>query len=199
MRRACFARREEASRRREAHVPYSSQHGFKTEADMTCDVLEKQPLGVDLSDDPLDIGPEMPLVTLATTLAGGAERLAGIARKDRVDMPAPTIADEAAQVVPHRGRPERSGAPSACGGRSGSRRSGAMFGKTGQISTHHSSDKRGLGVGIELNKAAGVKTRLGKLQSEIEPAVSGAEAEAVSGPPGIYAHVMYSHLTPSAR
>lgn len=50
-----------------------------------------------------------------------------------------------------------------------------MFGKTGQISTHHSCDQRGLGVVVDLNKAAGMKTGFGKLQPEVEPAISGAE------------------------
>ncbi|WP_295045167.1 hypothetical protein [uncultured Paracoccus sp.] len=50
-----------------------------------------------------------------------------------------------------------------------------MLGKTGQISTHHSCDQRGLGVGVEFNKAAGVKARLGQLQSEVEAAISRAQ------------------------
>lgn len=59
-----------------------------------------------------------------------------------------------------------------------------MLGKTGQRPTHHSSGQRGLGVTVDLNKAAGMKTGLGKLQPEVEPAISGAEAKPVSGPSG---------------
>lgn len=142
---------------------------------MASDVFEEQPFGCDLSGDPGDIGPQVSLIISAATLAGGAERLTRISREDGIDIPAPAMTDEGSQVVPHRGRPERSGAPSHCGGVSRSRRPGAMFGKTGQISTHHSSDQRGLGVGIDLNKAAGVKTGFSKLQPEVEPAISGAE------------------------
>lgn len=152
---------------------------------MACDVLEEEPFGFDLSDDPFDVREQVAFVILATTPAGGAERLARVARKDCVDAPAPVITDEGSQVSPHRGRPERSGAPSVCGGRSNRRRSGAMFGKTGQMPSHHSCDERGLGVGILLNKAAGMKARLCELQPEVESTISCAEGQTGSGPGGM--------------
>ncbi|MCY1376716.1 hypothetical protein D9M69_642280 [compost metagenome] len=62
------------------------------------------------------------------------------------------------------------------------RMSGAMFGKTGQISDHHSCDQCNLGVRVDLNKAAGMKTGFGKLDTEVEPAVSGAEGYTLSQP-----------------
>ncbi|SFY20378.1 hypothetical protein SAMN04244548_03063 [Paracoccus pantotrophus] len=75
-----------------------------------------------------------------------------------------------------------------------------MFGKTGQVSTHHSCDQRGLGGGFDFNKAAGMKTGLGKLEPEVEPAVAGAEGQAMSRPVGMNAHVIPHPLrSPSAR
>lgn len=175
VRSACFARAEEARRRSVAHAPKSPQYGFESEADVSGDVLEEEPFWFDLSDDPLDVGPQVTFVILATTLTGGAERLARVTRKDRVDTPAPVIAHECAQVAPHRGLPERSGAPLRCGGRSSVSSLGAMFGRTGQMPSHHSCDQRGLGDGILFNKADGMKTRLCELQAEVESAVSCAE------------------------
>lgn len=180
VRSACFARAEEARRRSVAHAPKSPQNGFEAEADVSCDVLEDEPFRLDLSDDALDVGPQVTLIILATTLTGGAERLARVSRKDRVDTPAPVIAHECAQVAPHRGRPERSGAPSRCGGRSSGFNLGAIFGETGQMPSHHSCDDRGLGDGILLNKADGMKVWLCELQAEVEAPVSCAEGEAVS-------------------
>lgn len=83
---------------------------------MAGDVFEEQPIGLDFVDDAGNVWPQVPFVILTSALAGGAERLAGIPRKNRVDVAAPAITDEGAQVVPHRGRPERSGTPVACGG-----------------------------------------------------------------------------------
>jgi len=45
VRRADFCRAEQARRRRLAHVPKLSEHGLKTEADVTGDVLNEDPLG----------------------------------------------------------------------------------------------------------------------------------------------------------
>lgn len=144
---------------------------------MPGDVFEEAPLGLDLVDDAGNVWPEVSFIILATTLAGGAERLAWIPREDGVDMPAPCVTGEGAQVVPHRGRPERSGTPSICGGWSSGIRIGAMRIETGQISVHHSCDERGLGGGFDFNKAAGVKTRFCKLQAQIKPAISGTETK----------------------
>jgi hypothetical protein len=57
VRRANFCRREQARRRRVAHVPKISQHGLKTEGDVTCDVLNEDPFGTAFPDDAGDVGP----------------------------------------------------------------------------------------------------------------------------------------------
>ena len=58
VRRADFCRREQARRRRVAHAPKLSQHGLKAEGDVTGDILEQDPLGAALSNNPGDLRPE---------------------------------------------------------------------------------------------------------------------------------------------
>jgi len=84
MRRADFCRAEQARRRRIAHAPKLSQHGFKAETDVTGDVFEKDPLGAAFGDDPGDLGPEVPGVIGTAALSGGTEGLAGISGENRV-------------------------------------------------------------------------------------------------------------------
>jgi hypothetical protein len=51
VRRADFCRREQTRRRRVAHAPKLSQHGFKAKGDVTGDVFEEDPLWAALADD----------------------------------------------------------------------------------------------------------------------------------------------------
>ena len=85
VRRADFCRREQARRRRVAHVPKLSQHGFQAEADVAGDIFEKDPFGTAFSDDAGDIGPEVPGIVGPSAFASGAEGLAGISGEDDVE------------------------------------------------------------------------------------------------------------------
>nr|WP_323033669.1 hypothetical protein [Paracoccus sp. (in: a-proteobacteria)] len=85
VRRADFCRAEQTRRRRVAHVPKLSQHGFKAEGDVTGDVLEKDPFGTAFRDNPGDVGPEVAGIVGPSALSGGAERLAGVSGKDDVE------------------------------------------------------------------------------------------------------------------
>ncbi len=106
VRRADFCRREQARRRRVAQSPKLSQDGFKAKRDVTGDVFEEDPFGAAFTDDPGDVGPEVPGVIGATTLSGRAEGLAGVACEDGIESTAEGASVEAAQVGPDRGRGE---------------------------------------------------------------------------------------------
>jgi hypothetical protein len=101
VRRADFCRAEQARRRRVAHVPKLSQHGFKPEADVTCDVLNEDPFWDAFPDDPGDFGPEVARIVGAAAFASGTEGLAGISGENRVKGTAEGPGIEAAQVVPN--------------------------------------------------------------------------------------------------
>jgi hypothetical protein len=80
VRRADFCRREQARRRRVAQSPKLSQDGLKTEADVTGDVLNEDPLGSAFTNNAGDFGPEVSGIVGTAALSGRAEGLAGIAR-----------------------------------------------------------------------------------------------------------------------
>ena len=100
VRRADFCRAEETRRRRVAHVPKLSQHGFKAKGDMTVDVFEEDPLGGAFSNNPGDVGPEVAWIGGTAALSSCAERLAGISGEDGVEGTPEAPCVEAAQVVP---------------------------------------------------------------------------------------------------
>ena len=100
VRRTDFCRAEQACRRRVAHAPKFSQHGFKAKADVTGYVFKEDPFGTAFPDDPGDVWPEMPGIVGAATFSGRAEGLAGISGEDDVEGPAEGAGIEAAQVIP---------------------------------------------------------------------------------------------------
>jgi hypothetical protein len=80
-----FCRAEQARRRRVTHAPKFSQHGFKPEADVSCDVFEEDPFGAAFPDDAGNVGPEVPRVVSATAFPGRAEGLARVACEDGIE------------------------------------------------------------------------------------------------------------------
>jgi len=155
MRRADFCRREQARRRRVAHVPKLSQHGFKAKADVTCDVLNEDPFGDTFLDDPGDFGPKMSGIVGPTALSGRAERLAGISGQQSVEGTAEGPCIEAAQIIPDRGRGE---IPRALGG-----------------------DEDGAGPVFPFDKGAGVIAGLGQHEAQIKASAACAEGQSVPG------------------
>ena len=85
VRRADFCRAEQARRRRVAHSPKLSQHGFKAEGDVTGDVFEEHPFGAAFGTDAGDLGPEVAGVVVTGTLSGSAEGLARISGEDGIE------------------------------------------------------------------------------------------------------------------
>jgi len=149
VRRADFCRAEQTRRRRVAHVPKLSQHGFKTEADVAGDVFEKDPCGAAFEDDAGDIGPEVAGIVGTAALSGRTEGLAGISGEDDVEgtVKGPDI--EAAQIVPDRGRGEISGALGC--------------------------DEDGAGPILPFDEALGVISGLGEHEAQIKASAACAE------------------------
>ena len=100
VRRANFCRREQACRRRVAHAPKLSQDGFEAEGEVPGDIFEEDPFGGALPDDAGDLRPEMAGIIGATTLSGGAERLAGISGKDDVESASECPGIKTAEIIP---------------------------------------------------------------------------------------------------
>jgi hypothetical protein len=98
--RADFRRREEASRKAEAHADQSCGDFGEAEAEMMGDILEEDEGRFDLADDAGDMGPEVAWIVRAPAFARDRERLARIARSDDVHRAAPRAAIEGSNVVP---------------------------------------------------------------------------------------------------
>ena len=155
VRRADFCRREQARRRRVAHVPKLSQHGLKPEADVPGDVLNKDPFGTAFVDDAGDLWPEVSRIGGTATLSGRAEGLAGISGKDDVEGTAERASMEAAQVIPDWGSSE---IPRALGG-----------------------DEDGAGPVLPFDKGSGVIAGLGEHEAQIQASAACAEGQSVPG------------------
>ena len=155
VRRADFCRREQARRRRVAHAPKLSQHGFKTEGDVTGDVFEKDPLGATLDDDAGDLRPEVAGIVSTATLTGGAEGLAGISGQDDVESTAEGPGIEAAQIIPDWRR--------------------------GEVACTLGGDEDGTRPILPLDEGAGVKSGLGEHKAQIQASAACAEGQSVSG------------------
>ena len=155
VRRADFSRREQARRRRVAHAPKPSQHGFKAEGDVPGDVFEEDPFGAAFTDDTGDIGPEVAGVVGTTALSGGAEGLAGISGQNDVESSSEGPGFEAAQIIPDRCRGE---IPRALGG-----------------------DEHSSGPVLPFDKGAGVIAGFGEHEAQIKASAACAERQSVPG------------------
>ena len=155
VRRANFCRAKQTRRRRIAHVPKLSQHGFKAEGDVPGDVLNEDPFGGTFPDDAGDIGPEVAGIVGASTFSGSAEGLAGISGEDDIEGPAKGTAVEAAQIIPDRGWSE---IPRALGG-----------------------DEDSSWPVLPFDKGVGVIAGLGEHEAQIKASAACAERQSVPG------------------
>ena len=155
VRRANFCRAEQTRRRRIAHVPKLSQHGFKAEGDVTGYIFEENPLWGRFADNPGDLGPEVAGIVGATALSGGAEGLAGVSGKDDVEGAAKGPGIETAEIIPDRCR--------------------------GEVSCALGRDKDALGIALPFDKGAGVKPGFGDHDAQIQASAARAEGQSVPG------------------
>ena len=155
VRRANFCRAEQARRRRVAHAPKFSQHGFKTEGDVTGDVFEEDPFGAAFPDDAGDLGPEVPGIVGPATLASGAEGLAGISGQHCVEGTVEGAGIEGSQIIPDRG--------------------------WGEITSALGGDENAAGIGLPFDKSAGVIAGLSEHDAQIQASAACAEGQSVPG------------------
>ena len=155
VRRADFCRREQTRRRRVAHAPKLSQHGFKTEGDVAGDVFEKDPFWGALPDNAGDLRPEVARIVCPTAFACRTERLAGIPGEDDVECSVEGAGIEAAQIIPDWGRGE---IPEALGG-----------------------DEHRSGICLPLDKGSGVEAGFGQHDAQIQASAACAEGQSVPG------------------
>lgn len=150
-----FCRAEQARRRRVAHVPKLSQHGFKAEGDVTGDVFEEDPFGPAFGNDAGDLGPEVAGIIGPTAFSGSAERLAGISGEDNIEGAVKWAGIEATQIIPNRCRGE---IPCALGG----------------------NEDRPWPV-LPLDEGAGVIAGFGEHEAHIQASAACAEGQSVPG------------------
>lgn len=155
VRRTDFCRREQARRRRVAHCPKFSQHGFEAEGDVPGDVFEEDPFGGAFPDDAGNLGPEMAGIVGTTTFSGGAERLARISGEDDIEGTAKWSGIETAQVVPDWCRDETS----------------RVLGR----------DENGSGPILPLDEGPGVEVWFGEHDAQIKASAACAEGQSVPG------------------
>jgi hypothetical protein len=119
------------------------------------DVFEKHPVGLALTNDPGNMGPEVAGVGHTATLSSRAERLAGVSGEDAIDGAAPRGGVELLEIIPDRCRVKAPGC--------------------------HGCGKDGAGVGVDFDVCGGGKARLGKAKTHVKAAAARTEGETVSG------------------
>lgn len=122
---------------------------------MPGDVFEKDPCGLDFTDDPGDVGPQVPLVVFPFALSCMAERLAGVSGEDGVDRPPERCPVEGSNVIPDRGR--------------------------GKVLGSLRSDDDLAGIFLPLDEASRVESWLCEHEAKIQSTAACAEGESVSG------------------
>lgn len=155
VRRADFCRREQARRRRVAHLPKLSQDSFQPEADVPGDVLKEYPFGLAFPNDASDVGPEMAGIVGTAAFSSRAEGLAGISGEHDVESTAKGSGIEAAQIVPNRG---------------GSKISRAL-----------GRDEDSSRPILPLDKGAGVIDWFGQHEAHIQASAACAEGQSIPG------------------
>lgn len=118
---------------------------------MSFDVLDEDPTGLDLPDDPGDLRPQVAGIVGPSPISGGRERLAGIAGKEDMNAATPRAAVEGSQVIPDRSLRKRS--------------------------VFHPRGKRRGGVEVVLDVADRSIVWLGDMEPKVETAIAGTEGQ----------------------
>ena len=149
VRRANFCRAEQTRRRRVAHAPKLSQHGFKAEGDVTRDVFEEHPFRLAFPDNPGDLRPEVAGIIGPATLSGSAKGLAGVTGEDGIEGTVEGPGIETAQVIPDWG--------------------------WGEISRALGGDEDAAGPFLPFDKCEGVKSGFSEHDAQIQASAACAE------------------------
>lgn len=137
----------------------------KSQRQMAFDVLEEHPSRLDLAHDARDLWPQVSWILFAAASSGLTEGLTGITGRDDMNAVAPWSAVKGSQIVPYR------------------RRSQGLVAHPG-----HESGRR---MGFPLDVTHSPISRLCDVQSEVEPAVSGAQRKSAQVCAGVFG--MKSH------
>ena len=122
---------------------------------MPGDVFQEHPLWAALVDDAYDIWPEVAGVVGTFAFASGTERLAGISGEDDVEGAAEAPGVEAAKIIPDRGRSE--------------------------IACALGRDEDGTRPVLPLDEGAGMISRFGQHDAQIQASAACAEGQSVPG------------------
>jgi hypothetical protein len=155
VRTADFSRCEQARFCAVAHALKAAGDLGKSQIDVPLDVLGEDDARLDLADDPLDLGPQVPGVGLPAALPGEAEGLAGITGREEMNAAAPRSAVEGSQIVPDR----------------------CLI----QGRVRHPGHESGRSVGFPLDETHSAIAGLGDGEPEFEAPVSGAQRNAGEG------------------
>lgn len=151
VRSADFRRRKQSRRNPVTHADQAFGDLGKSEAQMMCDIFEKDERRFAFADDAPDMGPQVSGVGGAGPASGDAERLARIARKDDVHTAAPASAIERGNIVPDRSRIQ-----------------GRVF---------HPGHEHGRRIGFPLDVTHSPVSTKGDVEPEVESARAGAERQ----------------------
>lgn len=99
MRRPHAGRAEHVPFRIEPEVGKVAKDFGEPKRQVPADVFEEDEGGLALADDASHLGPEVSLVLFRSSLAGGAERLARVARSDEIHDTTPRSAVEGSEIV----------------------------------------------------------------------------------------------------
>jgi hypothetical protein len=119
---------------------------------MPRDVLEEAPFRLGFGDDAGDVGPQVAGIVLAFPAPRIAEGLAGITGRDDMNAAAPWSAVEGSQIVPDNSRSQ------------------------GRV--RHPCHESGCCTCVPLDETHSAISGFGEMQAEVEPADTGAKAEA---------------------
>lgn len=152
VRRARFSRREQARLDAVAQLAKLSGDFPQSQGDVALDVLEEDPAGPDLVNDPGNLGPEVARILPSSPVTGLAEGLTGITGSEDMNAAAPRAAVEGSQIVPDRRR--------------------------SQGFVAHPRHESGRGVSFPLDVTNSAISGLGDMQAEVQPGIAGAQGEA---------------------
>lgn len=164
MRTAHFSRCEQARFCAVAHAAKACRDLGKSQIDVPFDVFREDCGWPDFIDDPLDLGPQVTGIVPPASLSGEAEWLARITGSEDMNAVTPRAAVEGSQIVPDR--------------------------RSIQRRVVHPRHESGRGMGFPLDETCSAISGLGDGDAKFEPAISGAQREAVQGvcPRGTYNH-----------
>jgi hypothetical protein len=176
MARADFCRREQSALNRKTQLakvspyPLGSSDFISPCREHPFDVLDEDEPGARLDDDAPGIGPEIARIVLPALPASEAMRLARDAANEPIHEAAPRLAVEGSGIAPHRSRSD--------------------------VSRFHRCHQLRDREGFPLHHADASSARNCQLDSEIESAASGADADDVE--PGTYSHTHAASLGSAA-